>query len=72
MGNNRQKQKQRCRVRYRVPKPDYKLRKGDRMRRTNPWAASSLGWFPVADFDFGLRASYFNGGGGFEVQERIR
>jgi len=55
-----------------VPKPDYKLRKGDRMRRTNPWAASSLGWFPVADFDFGLRASYFNGGGGFEVQERIR
>ena len=55
---------------YRIPKKNYKLKSGDRMRRTNPHSASTMDWFLVEDFDLGLTAGYFNGGG-FEVQERI-
>ena len=49
--------------------PKHILRTIDRVRRTNPESASSLDWFPVADFDVGLKAEYFRAGG-FQVQKR--
>ena len=47
------------------------LRNIDRMRRTNAASASSLDWFPIADFDVGQKAGYFSyGGGSFLVEKR--
>lgn len=46
------------------------LRDIDRMRRTNAQSASSLDWFPVAEFDVGKKANYFSYAGGFLVEKR--
>lgn len=48
---------------------DHILRSIDRMRRVNFESASTMDWFPIADFDVGQRADYFLGGS-FVVEKR--
>lgn len=47
----------------------YILQKGDRMRRTNAYSASTMSWFELAEYDVGKLARYFHGGG-FAVERR--